>query len=122
MAIDHKQLEADFADDSMTISDIADKHGLTWDWVQRERAKYRRLNGLAPIKRGPRPASNTPVPKLGAQVYRNQQAAERAWHDEQSPMQKQLRELFPNEASTADRLEQIEIKLDRILEILEDVD
>ena len=120
MATYNKELEKDFADDSLTISDICDKYNLTWDWVQRNRARYRRVMGLPPLKKGPRPGAgrNQHMPEADDKAN----DASQAWYNAASPIQKQLRELFPNEASTADRLEQIEIKLDRILEILEDVD
>lgn len=43
-----------FEDESLSISDIVDLTGESWNYVQRHRAEYRKKNNLPPIPKGRR--------------------------------------------------------------------
>ena len=47
---------ADFVNDSLSHWEIAQKHGKSWDQVQRSRSKWRRANGYGPVPLGPKTA------------------------------------------------------------------
>lgn len=68
-----EEMKRDFANDALTHQDIADKHGKSWDWVQRNRSKWRKANGLGPVPSGPRPqeqakSAYTNPDELGQQI------------------------------------------------------
>lgn len=62
------ELEKDFEDYTMTIEAIADKHGMEWDAVQKQRLRYRKAHGL-PTKQGlTRPAESTAAAVLALEA------------------------------------------------------
>ena len=82
---------ADFRNDTLTHDDIAQKHGKSWDQVQRKRSLWRRLNGYGPVPLGPK----VPKPSAPAEGLRD--------------------------PSVPETLIRIEDKLDEILAILKDI-
>ena len=57
----NEQVEQDFADNSLSHYDLAQKHGKSWDQVQRTRSKWRLARGLGQLPRGPKNNDNLEV-------------------------------------------------------------
>jgi hypothetical protein len=49
------ELTAAFANDSLTNWQVSEQFNLAYDWVVRNRAKWRRLHGLEPLRKGRKP-------------------------------------------------------------------
>lgn len=53
--LNQKELEEAYANDNVSISQIADRFGLTWNYVQAHRAAYRKEHGLSTLNRSGKP-------------------------------------------------------------------